>query len=869
LIRCRRLHPCKLAYADTGPAGPAPAISSSPVMRYYDIAVACPLPATLTYAEPAESPERVKVGMRVLVPLGPRLATGYVLAEADAGVVERLASQTTIRRIVDLPDPEPLFPASMVELFRWVARYYHYPIGEVVRTALPGGITAGSGHRLILTARGREERDLLAADPKYGQSPWLTELLDNGVLEEAAVSRLWRSRPCQRKLRSWEKKGLLVIEEILAREKNRRKLEQVLVPAQQFKEQFASCQDVDALLKQLEQSLDSSCSRAERTLLERFLALYRQAGQQPVSRRDLNKIYNGAGRILARPFVCQVLQEEERRIYRNPFGDRPPFMAPPEQLSLEQEQALARICPAIAQQEFARFLLFGVTGSGKTEVYLRASQAALDQGGSVLVLVPEIALASQLEAHFYSRFGDTLAVLHSGLSSGQKFDEWQRIMAGEARVVIGARSAVFAPLDNPGLIIVDEEHDPAYKQDDGLRYNGRDLAVLRARFASCPVVLGSATPSLTSFYHASTGRYTLLAMHKRVGSRTMPSVQIIALAEAAKSRKDLFFSDALIHALEENLEQRNQSLLFVNRRGYASFMLCRDCGHVVRCRHCQVSMTLHRQRDILICHYCGFTLPTNILCPECHAGRIIGLGLGSERIENEVGQLFPHARIARLDSDTVGNRKKYLRLLDAVRSGDIDILVGTQMIAKGLHFPGVTLVGVVLADSGLSMPDYKAAERTFSLLSQVTGRAGRGESAGRVLIQTYQPDHYAIAFAARHDYTGFYEQELAARKELSYPPFSRLVNVRITGSEEGRVKLAAEQVAGFCRATLGTEAGQVLGPAPAPIALLRDRYRYQILLKAWKMAEVHALLDRLVARGQEFCPGAMRLHVDVDPESMM
>ena len=838
-------------------------------MQYYEIAVVCPLPATLTYAEPAENPGRVEVGMRVLVPLGSRLATGYVLARSDPAEVERLAGQTTIRRIVDLPDQGPLFPANMVELFRWVARYYHYPIGEVVRTAMPGGITAGSGHRLRLTARGREDRQVFQADPKYGQAPWLTDLLDKGVLDGAPVSRLWRSRACQRKLRAWEKKGLLVIEEILAREKNRGKREPVLCPADGFTDLFSSCRDIDELIIQLEKSVAGPVSRAEKTLLERFLSLYRLAGDQPVSRRDLNRIYSGAANILERPFLTRVLVGQERRIYRNPFGDRPPFMARPDRLAPEQEEALAAIRPSVEQGEFARFLLFGVTGSGKTEVYLQAAETALAMDRSVLVLVPEIALASQLEAHFYSRFGDTLAVLHSGLSPGQRLDEWQRIMAGEARVVIGARSAVFAPMDNPGLIIVDEEHDPAYKQDDGLRYNGRDLAVLRARFAGCPVVLGSATPSLTSFYHGRSGRFTLLSMKSRVGQRSMPAVRIISLAEAEKSRSDLFFSDDLIHALETNLEGRNQSLLFVNRRGYASFMLCRDCGHVIRCRHCQVSMTLHRQRDILICHYCGFTLPTNIICPECHTGRIIGLGIGSERIENEVCQLFPHARIARLDSDTVGSRKKYLALLEAVRAGDVDILVGTQMIAKGLHFPGVTLVGVVLADSGLSMPDYKAAERTFSLLSQVTGRAGRGDRAGQVLIQTYQPDHYAIAFAARHDYTGFYEQELAAREQLAYPPFSRLVNLRLSGEENGRVQLAAERVADFCRSDLPARAGQVLGPAPAPIAMLRDRHRYQILVKAMHMAEVHRLLERLLQTARKLCPGGVQLSIDVDPENML
>ena len=838
-------------------------------MQYYEIAVVCPLPGPLTYGEPAEHPERVAVGMRVLVPLGPRLATGYVLGEADPEEVRRLADQTTIRRIVDLPDPEPLFPANMVEFFRWVASYYHYPIGEVLRTALPGGITAGSGHRLVLTAKGREECHRLQSHPKYGQSPWMRDLLATGDLECSAVRALWRNRSCQRTLRAWEKKGLLVIDEVLDREKNRSKLEPVLCPEDEFAELFASCKESDELIRLLEKRLADTMSRAEKTVLTRFLALFRQAGCQPVSRRDVNRIYSGAAGILARPVLARVLKKEQRRIYRNPFGDRPPFMAPPEQLSQEQKQALARIRPAVEERQFARFLLFGVTGSGKTEVYLQAAEMALDRGGDVLVLVPEIALASQLEAHFHSRFGDTLAVLHSGLTSGQKLDEWQRIMTGEARVVIGARSAVFAPMQGPGLIIVDEEHDPAYKQDDGLRYNGRDLAVLRARFAGCPVVLGSATPSLTSFYNGQRGRFTLLFMRERVGQRAMPRVRVIALASAERSRNDLFFSDELIHALEENLDKRNQSLLFVNRRGYASFMLCRDCGHVIRCQHCQVSMTLHRQRDILICHYCGFTLPTNILCPDCHAGRVIGLGIGSERIENEVNQLFPHARIARLDSDTIGSRKKYLALLEAVRAGDIDILVGTQMIAKGLHFPGVTLVGVVLADSGLSMPDYKAAERTFSLLSQVTGRAGRGEQAGEVLIQTYQPDHYAIAFAARHDYTGFYEQEVAVREQLGYPPFSRLVNLRLSGEDSGRVRLAAERVAGFCRTGLSARASQILGPAPAPIALLRDRHRYQVLVKAFRMAEVHDLLNRLGQEQQKLCPGGVRLGIDVDPENML
>jgi primosomal protein N' (replication factor Y) len=372
-----------------------------------------------------------------------------------------------------------------------------------------------------------------------------------------------------------------------------------------------------------------------------------------------------------------------------------------------------------------------------------------------------------------------------------------------------------------------------------------------------------------SFHHAGSGKYTLLTMQQRVGERKLPDVEIVNLCSVKKSRPDLFFSDQLIHALEENLEQGQQSLLFVNRRGYASFMLCRDCGHVIRCRHCRVSMTLHRHAGTLVCHYCGYKLPPDVLCPSCRTGKIVPLGLGSERIEQEVTQLLPQARIARLDSDTSGTRKEYLTLLKSVRDREIDILIGTQMIAKGLHFPHVTLVGVVWADSGLNMPDYKAAERTFSLLSQVTGRAGRGELPGRVIIQTHQPGHYAVCLAQHHDYTGFYEQEIMSRRELGYPPFSRLVNIRFSGLRENQVKQAAVQVTTFLKARVKKKTIEILGPAPAPLALLRDRFRYQVLLKGFDIAAIHHLCEELLAERTNLCPKSVRLAVDVDPENMM
>ncbi len=840
-------------------------------MHCYEVAVVAPLATPLTYGQPVDHEHALEIGLRVLVPLGGRLVTGYVLNIVDPPDKKSGKDSITIKSIVDCLDREPLFPPGLVPLYRWIADYYHYPIGEVIRTALPGGITATSGHVLRLTRQGKKNQSLLAGDDRYGKTGWMQELLATGKLTPAKTVRLWRKPVLQRRLKRWEAQGFVVIEDVLIREKNRRRLEKVIVVTPEVDAVFkdCDCRTAEGMYAYLVDQLDLSPGKAEQTLLTRFLEIYLGGGGRPVSRRDLNRAYANAAKILQRPLFTGIFTQEERRLYRDPFGEQPQPMRPPSALTGEQEEVLSQIVPAVEAGTFARFLLFGVTGCGKTEVYLQAAEKALTLHKSVLVLVPEIALSSQLEAHFYSRFGDTLAVLHSGLSSGQRLDEWHRILSGRAQVVIGARSAVFAPLSDIGLIIVDEEHESSYKQDSGLCYNGRDLAVLRAKFSSCPVVLGSATPSLTSFYHADTGKYTLLTMKKRVADQRMPDVEIVNLAVVKKSRQDLFFSDQLIHALEDNLAQGCQSLLFVNRRGYASFMLCRDCGHVIRCRHCRVSMTLHRGAGQQVCHYCGYTLPTNILCPGCRTGKIVPLGLGSERVENEVAQILPQARIARLDSDTAGSRKEYLALLNRVRSRDIDILIGTQMIAKGLHFPHVTLVGVVWADSGLNMPDYKATERTFSLLSQVTGRAGRGEQSGRVIIQTHQPDHCAVSFAREHDYMGFYEQEIAVRRDLRYPPFSRLINLRISGTVEAQVLETAKRLAGFCKTHLSGKEGEILGPAPAPLALLRDRYRYRILIKGFSPASVHRLCNRVLIEKSSLVSRRVRLTIDVDPENMM
>ncbi len=828
-------------------------------MKQYEVAVAVPLYDTLTYSCPEGVVDSLQTGIRVLVPLGNRLVTGYLLGPA----ADKDNPSFKVKAIVDLLDPDPVFPKELIPFFRWIADYYHYPLGEVIRTALPGGLTVRSGREIVVTSSGLQQLQQALLKVKK-QAAWMQRLLDRGRLQPGTVSTIWRKAAMRRLLQKWEEAGWIEINEVVVAPAGKAKTMTMVSLSSTLRDQLAEYQtEHDDEFPDLAPDL----KKTERKTLELFFN--RCQGRPVLPRVDLTRQYSGAGKALHALVDRGLVSMEEQRVYRDPFGNVPPFFGQPETLTPEQETVLTELTAAVDAKLFQPFLLFGVTGCGKTEVYLRAAERCLQQGRTVLVLVPEIALASQVEAHFYSRFGDRLAVLHSGLTSGERFDQWQRILEQKACIVIGARSAVFAPLIDLGLIIVDEEHEPAYKQDDGLRYHGRDIAVLRARFSGCPVLLGSATPSVVSFHHTATGKYQLLTMRKRVHDQAMPEVEIVDLGGKKRARPDLFFSDQLTAALHENMEKRLQSLLFVNRRGYASFMLCRDCGHIIQCRHCKVSLTHHLKSNRLTCHYCGYSIHPDVVCPECGSTSVVGLGIGSERIEAEVRQLIPHARVARLDSDTTADRKKYMAILQQVRNHDVDILIGTQMVAKGLHFPKMTLVGVVWADSGLGMPDYKASERSFQLLAQVTGRAGRGEHAGRVIIQTHQPDHYAIEFARCHDYEKLYEREVHLRAALGYPPFSRLVNIRFSGENEQRVAADADRTAVFLRKAAAVKEIDILGPAPAPLSRIKNRFRWQLLVKSKDYAALHLLCNQLLAEKQRLCSSDVRLGLDIDPENMM
>jgi primosomal protein N' (replication factor Y) len=809
--------------------------------NYLEVAVAAPLAYTLTYKAPAGI--LPQPGCRVLIPLGRRQVTGYILA-----VHAENDSKHKIKSISEVLDSKPLFPVSMIELFRWIAAYYQYPIGEVIKTALPAGLTSASGRKIILTETGAAK---ISQDPN---SPiWLTTLLDKGQLNPTTTRRIWRNNKERHLLEKWAKQDLVIIEDIIT---------------------DATTKSRQVVCATLNLAVDPNDSDLKKSELKTLDLLRELAGPEnnPVPRPLLAKHYSGARPALKSLAARELLSLKEMPFYRDPFGETPLFFAEPEQLTVEQQAVMAKLQPALTSGKFNPFLLHGITGSGKTEIYLQAAKLTLAAGRTVLVMVPEIALTTQLEGHFISRFGDQIALLHSGLSKGERFDQWQRIVNNEAKIVIGARSAIFAPLADPGLIIVDEEHDGAYKQEDGLRYQARDLAVLRGTMAKATVILGSATPSVISYQHAISNKYTMLTMAKRVEEKELPRVEIVNLQEIKTvSGRPPLFSKELIDALRENLTAGDQSLIFLNRRGYASMMLCRDCGQAVRCPSCHISLTMHKGKQKLLCHYCGHGVKSETTCAKCQSTNLVPIGFGTERLEAELRRLFPKARIARLDRDTSQNRKDFLDILKRVHSREVDILIGTQMIAKGHHFPHVTLVGVVWADAGLGIPDFRAGERTFQILSQVSGRAGRGDKPGLVIIQSHNPDHYSISTARLHDYRSLFDREIELRRALQFPPFARLINIRIEGKQESQVKKCALTLAERAKhMTKQHNSVTVLGPAPAPLAKLHGRYRWQLLLKSDDLSTLHgfsrALLD---GHHKASSSSAIKLSLDVDPENML
>ncbi len=798
-----------------------------------EVAVALPVSKTFHYRIPDRMKGFLQVGMRVLVPFKQRKVTGFVLSLLDHppnGIEEKL------REVEDLLDEGPLVDPQWLRFCQWISTYYLYPLGEVIKTGLPPGLHLKSERMLSLTQVGMDGLNSGALDPR--QERIFAEIGKFGKVALRKILKIFPDEISRAQLFLWKRKGLLNIEAEVEDKEVKPKFEKIVRP----------------LVSGEPQPLTKMQSEILRYVEER--------GE--VSHSELNKKWKSASKAVHSLQGLGLIAISFREVARD-FSIRPELKAYPKpDLTPHQERVLHDILKGIHSRRFSPYLLHGVTGSGKTEIYLRAIEEVLNQGREAIVLVPEISLTPQLLSRFMERFGENLSLLHSALGRGERYDQWRKIWKGTVKIALGARSAVFAPFKNIGIIIVDEEHEPSYKQEEKLKYHARDLAVVRAKQEEAALVLGTATPSLESFCNAEKGKFHLLSLPERIEGKPLPRVEIVDMRGETG-----LLSEKLRTALQKNLEDGKQSLLFLNRRGFANFILCSDCGLTFKCPNCSVTLTHHLADFSLRCHYCDYRMAAPATCPRCQGNRLKGMGIGTERLEQEIRSLFPEARVGRMDRDTTSRRRAHQQILKGLESGKIDILVGTQMIVKGHDFPNVTFVGVVSADTSLHFPDFRSSERTFQLLTQVAGRAGRGDLPGEVIVQTFNPDHYSILKARDHDFAGFYQEEAQFRRSLNYPPFSRLVNFRLTGNSEKRTKTTAEVLGMIGRDLLKRrypKGIEILGPSPAPFTKMKGKFRWQMLAKGKSPQPLHQFARELASRIEAHQKGGgVHLDIDVDP----
>ena len=811
--------------------------------RYCEIALPVPLRSTFTYAIPQHLSNADLVGSRVVVPFRNRAMVGVVVALA----VNPSEGKKT-REIIELLDAVPALPPKLIELGTWVSRYYVAPLGETLRAMLPPLAELRQEREYELTEHGQnflgEMKERGPADPGESVDLAILELLyaDDKPVASARLRRIADGEAAAERL---VRRGCLV-----ARERMRHKHQR----AQKIVAWNPAAIAADAKEEKVREILT-----AMRGPLPVPLLLKAGASRAVVARLEREGKLTSWEEALG----ARANAESEEDTWETDF------VPPSNVLNADQKSALAAVNEWLAEKVFVTSLLHGVTGSGKTEVYLGAVEATLAQSRNAIVLVPEIALTLWLSRLVRARFGGIVAVLHSGLADNERSREWWRVRRGEARVVVGTRSAVFAPLEDVGLIIVDEEQESSYKQEETPRYNGRDVAIVRARLEGAVALLGSATPSLETFQNARTGKYRLLELTTRVEDRPLAFVKLVDLRQEFKqTHRSAPVSSSLLKAIGERFSARTQALILINRRGYSWYVLCRSCGAGIECQNCSIALSYHKRRARLECHYCGYSIAVPKLCPKCKSEYLYFVGDGAERVEEYLREQFPKARIARLDRDTVRTKREYQKVLGAFARGDLDLLVGTQMVAKGHDFERVTLVGVVSADLALGRPDFRAAERTFQLLTQVAGRAGRGRFPGEVLIETYYPEHYAIQHAVDQDYGAFFEREIHFRRMMHYPPFIALANVLVRDRKiENAIRWSRAIAAHFD--LLRISELKVLGPAAAALSKLRREYRFQILLKTPNRRLLAEVLEGCLSFCERKEIPDSAVIVDVDPTSLL
>ncbi|NQF14077.1 primosomal protein N' [Brevibacillus sp. HB1.3] len=778
----------------------------------------------------------IRIGSRVVVPFGPRQLQGYVIGivEDDQAIPDR----SRLKDVVQVQDDTPPLTPELLKMSEWMSKQYLCPWVTAVQAMLPAVL------------KGKSEKWLTATDAldeeSCGRSGLLWELFRKRQLPLTEVEKQFAEEYLL--VPGWIQSGLLATE-YQVRDKITRK-------QQSF---------VRSLLDEgkLEEAIGSLPARAEQ--MRRVLQLMLMHKEQSLSVQMLREEYGITRSPLKSLEAKGWIAIEQVEVYRDPYANRrfqdkqKPVFTP------LQEAVLTPILQSIESGIYASYLLHGVTGSGKTEVYLEAIERTLEKGREAIFLVPEISLTPQMVERFKARFGADVAVLHSALSQGERYDEWRKIIRKQVKVVVGARSAIFAPFRNVGLIVIDEEHESSYKQEETPRYHAREVALWRAKENQGVLVMGSATPALETYALATRGRYELLRMPERVGNRPMPEVHVVDMREELQAQNRSMFSRKLHEMIADRLAKEEQMVIFLNRRGFSTFVMCRSCGYTMRCIHCDISLTYHKTNHTARCHYCGYTIAQPKHCPECQSEHIRFFGTGTQKVEAELAKLFPGIRVIRMDVDTTSRKGSHEELLNKFRSGQGDVLLGTQMIAKGLDFPRVTLAGIIAADTSLHLPDFRAAEKTFQLLTQVGGRAGRHELDGDVVIQTYTPEHYSIVHATKHDYPAFYQDEMMQRRRTGYPPYFRLVLITFSHEEVPVVIRGAHTMADYLRQRLA-QTTILLGPVASPIARVKDRFRFQIMLKYRDEPQLSDLLAQATAAFEEWNKQQkVLMTIDVDP----
>ena len=820
---------------------------------FAEIVFPLPFRNAFTYSIPEDLIDQAIVGVRAVAPFGKRILTGFIV-----NISKKTSVKEQIKPVQDILDTNPIFTNESLRFYEWISDYYLSSLGESLRNAVPYGTEVETKKKIVSDKSFCKELLENEKNPNSVKSKLLNLLSQKEVISISYLQKEVRKKNIYAQLRDLEKRGAVTILNELGKAK-------VGVKKLKFVRFAKTLDEVYSFIPEIE----ARSSQQVAILLELI-----SKKNEPVALSELLRKTNSSQSSvdsLVQKGILEIFEKEIERTYHESYSEELKKI----KLTEQQQKVIDEVTEKLNPFEFSSFLLHGVTGSGKTQVYIELAKKTLELGKTVLILVPEISLTPQITSRLYNNFGDQIAVVHSRMSLGEKYDTWRKIISNDYKIVVGARSALFSPLQNIGLIVVDEEHDTSYKQQDLIpKYHARDAAVVRAKIANCPVLLGSATPSIESMYNARSGKYKLLELRERVDDAKLPDIKLVnVIIEKKKKKMENIFSRTLIDEINLRLKKKEGVIILQNRRGFATNVYCEDCGEIETCKDCSVPMVYHINKNTLQCHYCGYIKPVPKACSNCGSLNLRYFGTGTQRVEDELAFYFPDAKIERIDSDSITKKGELGALLNRFRKGEIEILVGTQMVSKGLDFPNVTLVGVISAETTLWLPDFRADERTFQLLTQVSGRSGRSKTAGEVIIQTQNEKHFVLQKVVSQDYEGFYQKEIMLRKQTGFPPFTRLCLIESKDENESYAKGA---ISDFYNFLLQYKKGlRITSPTAAVIAKLKKNYRFHILIKSDRKIDPggsylrNAVLNSFINFNRKSRYRNVKLFFDIDPQSII